>query len=246
MDQERVCPFHIHDAIELYILLEGDVSFVVESSLYKLSPGDAIISKPNELHRCILNSGAIHRHLCFWFEPSSDFIFGDFTKHNFGKDNLIVPSEEAKAELIKIYENLKKASEEKNEYDKLTCILGMLGIFKKFIAKSSGAQPHPFPKVLCEILDDIDNNFREVNSTQYLTAKYYMSASTLNRMFRTFLHTTPKNYLTSKKLAYSRALLKSGKSVLEACMEAGFSDCSNYIRLFKNRFYITPGEYKES
>ena len=41
--------------MELYILLEGDVSFVVESSLYKLSAGDAIVTAPNERHYCILN-----------------------------------------------------------------------------------------------------------------------------------------------------------------------------------------------
>ena len=40
----RVFPFHLHDQMELYILLEGDVSFAVESSLYRLSPCDAIVT----------------------------------------------------------------------------------------------------------------------------------------------------------------------------------------------------------
>jgi AraC-like DNA-binding protein len=53
-------------------------------------------------------------------------------------------------------------------------------------------------------------------------------------------------YLESKRLAHSQILLKEGKSVLDACMESGFSDYSNYIRLFKRRFMITPKQYKDS
>ena len=44
--------------------------------------------------------------------------------------------------------------------------------------------------------------------------------------------------IESKRLSYSRLLLNSGKSVLVACMESGFPDYSNYIRLFKKRFDI--------
>lgn len=242
--EKRVWPYHIHDKLELYILLEGDVSFVAESTLYKLSSGDALISRPNELHHCILNSGGIHRHLCFRFDASSEFIFGDFLDHDFGKGNLIVPSDEAKEELSGIYEKLRKASKENSEFDKLTLTLAMLGIFKKFMSRQNTVQQTP--DIFKKILADIGGNFRDINSTRYFKEKYYLSASTLNRLFRNYLHTTPKAYLEAKKLAYSRFLLKNGKSVLDACMEAGFSDCSNYIRLFKKRFDMTPGEYKNS
>ena len=54
---------HLHDTLEIYILIEGDVSFAVEGSHYKLQSGDAIITKPNEMHNCILNSRSLHRHL---------------------------------------------------------------------------------------------------------------------------------------------------------------------------------------
>ena len=53
-------------------------------------------------------------------------------------------------------------------------------------------------------------------------------------------------YIETKRLSYSRLLLNSGKSVLAACMESGFPDYSNYIRLFKGRFKITPNQYKNA
>ena len=233
---------HLHDTLELYVLVEGDVSFAVEGANYKLMPGDAIITKPNEMHNCILNTRSVHRHLCFWFDAKSSFVFDEFLKHDFGKNNLIRPSDEAKARLSEIYDSLVKS--EKDMHAQFYFTLEMLGILRKFIDTEDGV---PEQGTLFEkILTDINKNFKTIRNLDYFTAKYYVSQSTLNRLFKNHLNTTPKLYLEMKKLAFSRKLLRSGRSVGEACAEAGFSDISNYIRLFKHRFSVTPKEYKES
>lgn len=241
---EKIWPFHLHDRIELYILLEGDVSFLVESSLYKLSSGDAIITKPNEMHNCILNSSSVHRHLCFWFDASSDFIFKDFLSHELGKNNLIVPDDDAKKTLLSVYKQLEEASDKDDRLEQFRLTLEMLSILKRFL--NTDAPKQQFPEILNGILNDIDENFKTIKSLDYFKDKYFISASTLNRLFKKHLNTTPKMYLESKRLAHSQILLKEGKSVLDACMESGFSDYSNYIRLFKRRFLITPKQYQDS
>lgn len=238
----KVFPFHLHDQLEMYILLEGDVSFAVESSLYKLSAGDAIITKPNEMHNCILNSKSVHKHACFWFDPSSAFLFDAFLGHEFGKNNHIIPDAGAKKELLAVLDDLRVASEAGDMHKQLYLTLHMLDIYRRFTFNT--VEPQVLPGVLAEILADIDENFKSIYSIEYFTSKYYISQSTLWRLFRTHLHTSPKKYIETKRLAYSRVLLNRGETVLSACMEAGFSDYSNYIRLFKNRFDITPGQYQ--
>ncbi|MBE6667961.1 MAG: helix-turn-helix domain-containing protein [Ruminococcaceae bacterium] len=240
----RIYPFHMHDSIEIYILLEGDVSFAVESSLYKLSAGDAIITKPNEMHNCILNSDSLHKHLCFWFDCGSGFLFGDFLSHDFGKNNLVSPDAESKKTLSNLYEELKGASDAGDTHRQFYITLQILYILRKFVSGESS--PQILPDSLTAILRDIDENFSEIKRIEDIVSKHFISRSTLNRLFREYLHTTPKKYLESKRLAYSRMLLREGKSVLDACMEAGFSDCSNYIRLFRKHFDITPKQYKDS
>lgn len=235
---------HLHDTLELYVLIEGDVSFAVESSHYKLSPGEAIISKPNELHNCILNTRSVHRHLCFWFDASAGFIFDEFLRHDFGVGNHIKPDTAAKERLLSIYDSLVKANEEGDRHAEFYLTLEMLGIFRKFI--STDSESEGFPIIMQQIMSDINVNLKSIKSLDYFTAKYFLSQSTLYRMFKTYLNTTPKLYLETKKLAYSRKLLKDGCSVGEACAKAGFSDASNFIRLFKKRFSVTPREYKGS
>lgn len=240
----RVFPPHLHDDLELYILLDGDASFMVEKNLYKLSAGDAIVSKPNEMHNCILNTVSVHKHLCFWFEASSSFLFSAFFKQGFGSGNLISPSQENKRKLLQIYKELNEAGKNEQTHRQVYLVLEILDIFSRSITPDENALT--LPEKLRDILDDIDKNFPEINSLNYFTQKYFVSQSTLHRLFRQYLNTSPKMYLETKRLAYSRILLKEGKSVFDACMIAGFPDYSNYIRLFKTRFGVTPKQYRDS
>ena len=234
---------HMHDTLEIYVLLEGDASFVVEHSLYRLEAGDIIITKPNEIHHCVLNSDSTHKHLCFWLDPSCEFLLGEFLRHDFGQGNLISPTPAQKQQLLALYDKLRLVSEKGMERCKFYLILELLDI----LAQSMEDLPAPsqMPPLLSEILEDIDRNFLSIETLEYFTERFFVSQSTLNRLFRNHLHTTPKLYLETKRLSYSRRLLKAGKSVLAACMESGFPDPSNYIRLFKKRFSVTPGQYRE-
>ena len=240
----RVFPPHLHDKIELYILLDGDVSFMVESALYKLSSGDAIVTKPNEMHNCILNSLSVHRHLCFWFDCNDEFLFKSFLNHDFGKQNLLCPSAENKARLLGVYERLQKASEENDTLQRYYLVLEILDIFSRCVPNCESYQT--MPSLLCDILTDVDKNLSQIKDLQFFTNKYFISQSTLNRLFKEHLHTTPKLYLDTKRFAFARQLLRKGCNGLQACMQSGFADYSNFIRLFKKRFGVTPKEYRNS
>ena len=237
-------PPHMHDKVEIYVLLEGDVSFMVEHNLYHLQSGDAIITKPNEIHNCVLNTPGAHNHLCLWFSPQSDVLVGEFLQHDFGKNNLISPSKQDKEKLLCLYEELRTCGEKGGKRYEFLLLLQILELLGKSLSHTIA--PQQIPPELKAILSDINEHFLEIKSLEYFTEKYFVSQSTLNRLFRTCLHTTPGLYLEAKRLAHSRLLLKKGKSVLAACMESGFSEPSNYIRLFKKRFGITPGQYREN
>ncbi|MBQ8432175.1 MAG: AraC family transcriptional regulator [Clostridia bacterium] len=241
--EARVFPPHVHDELEIYVLIEGNASFMVEDRLYALEEGDVIVSKPNELHNCILNESTVHKHLCFWFDVSSELLFGEFLAHEMGQGNRISPSREEKARLAELYEALCCAAEEGREHRQLYLALEMLDILRQ--NAPAEAREVDLPPVLCRILNDMNRNFAVIPDLQYFTHTYYVSQSTLNRWFQKYLQTTPKLYLETKRLAHSRMLLREGRSVAETCVSSGFSDYSNFIRLFKKRFSITPKEYRD-
>lgn len=241
----RIFPPHVHDHVEFYVLVEGDASFMVENQLYHLRAGDIVLSRPNEMHHCVLNNRSLHKHLCIWFNSKSDYLVRDFI---INRTNIISPNDENKAALLSLYNELEAAGNQNNERLQLSIFLQILDIYSRSMNQNESIlseRLQPLPEVLHAILDDINENFISIRSLDYFTEKYFISMSTLNRLFKKYLHTSPKLYIESKRLTYSRQLLKQGKSVLSACIDSGFPDYSNYIRLFKNRFGITPKQYKE-
>lgn len=241
----RVFPPHVHDMLEIYILLEGDASFVVEQSLYRLSPGDIVISKPNELHNCILNTDSTHKHLCFWFDPSCDFLFSDFMAHGFGEGNRCTPTPEDFTKIRELCLDLNRVSEAGDDpQTEFHLVLQLLYYVRRNLGGTG--QSEVLPELLQQILSDIHEDLPTINNLSYFTEKYFISASTLSRMFRKYMRTSPKVYLETKRLAYARTLLKRGLSVADACAESGFPDYSNFIRLFRTRFGVTPLQYRNS
>ena len=240
----RQYPTHMHDVIEVYVLMEGDASFMVENNIYRLQSGDMILTKPNEIHNCILNSDSLHNHICFWIDASVGELYPELLRHDFGKGNLISPTDKDRERLLALYGCLQAATQAEDKRREFYLILELLDILSKNTENTQA--PQEIPDELKLILDDINRNFLSIHSLEYFTERFFVSQSTLSRLFRTYLHTTPGQYLEAKRLAHSRMLLRKGKSVLAACMESGFSNSSNYIRLFKKRFGITPGEYADS
>ena len=89
---------HIHDFYEIYINISGDVSFLVEDTLYSIKRGDMIITAPNEIHRCIYHSSCVHEHFCIWIKELPFTAYA--LKDEFAKSNLVVLSDDEKERLI--------------------------------------------------------------------------------------------------------------------------------------------------
>ena len=71
---------HSHDCYEFYINVSGDVSFLVENSLYPLSRGDVIIARPGEQHHCVYRSDKPHKMFWILFDCEKNQTVLDFSQ----------------------------------------------------------------------------------------------------------------------------------------------------------------------
>ena len=65
------------------------------------------------------------------------------------------------------------------------------------------------------------------------------------RYFRTYLKTTPNDYIESKRLANAQKMLVEGIAVRTACEKSGFVDQSYFTKRFKERFDTTPSKFQK-
>lgn len=236
---------HIHDYCEIYFNLQGDVSFSVENTIYPVESGDLIITMPNEVHYCIYNGDCTHEHYCLWIRAAEPFqpLLSPFVERERGQGNRIRLDEREKEELARWFDILLR---ERDTQQRITvksgaAVMNILDLLND--VKHQTAAPLHLPELLREILAYIDRELGNTWSVQGLCDTFFISRSSLARLFKRYLGTTPSKYVENKRLALAKRLLEEGLSVQATCERCGFPDYSHFIALFRTRFGITPFQY---
>ena len=74
----------------------------------------------------------------------------------------------------------------------------------------------------------------------------HRSLSTFKRDFHNHYNMTPGKWLLSKRLDYAASLLLNNFSnISQIAFESGFEDVSHFSRAFKEKFSLTPSEYRK-
>ncbi len=235
-------PPHIHNCLEIFLNISSDASFLVNNCLYPLSYGDVVLSMPNDIHVCLFNKSYTHEHFCLWVDPGEGWDKLSFLSKT-ASTPLVRFDEERQKKLIELFFRLEAlCRREGSVIQKTACFLEILSFFEN--AAPPEKNTADIPPLFQTILDDIHVNFAEIHHINQLTERYFVSHATLGRWFRKYLHTSPREYLESKKLAHAVGLLDKGATVTEACIYSGFPCCSHFISLFKKKFGQTPLKYK--
>lgn len=235
---------HIHDFYEIYVNISGEVAFLVEDTLYPISRGDAVVTRPNEVHKCIYREAGIHEHFCIWLDalPTAS----ERLTEEFGKQTLVVLGEEEKGRLIDLCFSLYRAGQgdELLAFRMAGHLFGVLDL----ICHSRRREPaaSELPLSFSEIVDYITAHYFEPSCTvAELCRRFYISKSTLCRRFRRYFQTTPSDYIESRRLSEAKKQLLAGQSVQDACFFCGFSDCSYFILRFRKKFGVTPYQFQK-
>ncbi|HVT84321.1 MAG TPA: AraC family transcriptional regulator [Chitinophagaceae bacterium] len=75
----------------------------------------------------------------------------------------------------------------------------------------------------------------------------HMSLSTFKKTFKQYYHTTPAAWLQQKKLELAyRRILNTDVTISQVSLECGFEDPSHFIRVFKQKYYLTPLQFRQT
>lgn len=98
---------------------------------------------------------------------------------------------------------------------------------------------------LARALDHIEAHYMEALTPESLARAACVSKSTLQRIFREHLKTTPMEYTMESRIEHGRQLiLNTGLSVGLIAERVGFSDSNHFSRRFKQSYHVSPLEYR--
>ncbi|MEC5180488.1 helix-turn-helix transcriptional regulator [Arthrobacter sp. CG_A4] len=92
--------------------------------------------------------------------------------------------------------------------------------------------------------DLIDRNYARPLDVPTMAAGALMSPAHFSRQFKAAYGETPYNYLMTRRIERAMALLRSGTSVTDACMEVGCTSLGSFSSRFTEIVGMPPSAYR--
>lgn len=250
---------HFHDFNKIIVFISGNVTYLIEGKAYKLKPWDILLVSSSEIHKAIIGSTGTYERMIIWV--NSNFLL----KYNSPKGNLLtcfdIASKE-KRNILRLNPELLRQgkyilSQLKEEFGREEFGGQVLknSLFLQFIVYLNRLYLKPesikhqadgyYDESIGEVIKHINENLCEDMSIDGLASKFYMSKYHLMHKFKIQTGYTIHSYILQKRLMMANTLIKSEKSIAEACEECGFGDYSSFVRAFKRMYGLSPKKYSK-
>lgn len=255
LGQVREIPSHIHNGIEIFLLLKGEIKLTIDRVTYILRENDIVLCNmgevrgasgvgPNIALRVLISEKFLHNEADMadvYFNCNSCHMNERERELTYGQVSLML------TQIMLMYYK-------KNEFialDFKTAILRMLAFLYKHFREE---QKSIYPKTkessderINKIIEQISRNYRENISLQSIADAEHISVHYLSRLFKKRTGAGFMEYLGQLRLAGAvNALLSSNLSVTKIALANGFSNVSSFNRLFLKQFGETPAKYRAS
>lgn len=255
----RKVELHHHDFYEIYFLITGDVTYTIESKLYKVVPGDILLISPRELHQLhIKTEREIYERYVLWVDPKmvkrlstrhTDLMCClDPTCPNYRNQLHMSPEDQRRVyDLIgRLYGELQEGGFGGELMPE--CLLTQLLVEINRIAERVGPEETETrgAQVVSRVVDYIGGHYGEELSLETLADKFYVSKYHLSHEFARVVGTSVHRYIMKKRLLIARQLMAQGVLPSHVWSDVGFGDYTGFYRAFKSEYGVTPREYAQS
>ena len=247
---------HSHPYYEFILVRRGICEYLANGSRFSLHPDEMLIISPATVHTmiCPKDSSSYERLI---LQVNADFAKQILTEceteiHSEGISPLYIIRAEAVCRwgIRELIERINAASSVTDSAlrEKLyRSQIAELMLTIEYIARTShSVAPSSSNSFITDVMAYIQEHFREPElNVAGIAQQFYVSREHLSRVFKTFANENISHYITDLRMQEFRQGLVMGKSILDACLESGFSDYSSFVKTFRKLYGITPAEYRE-
>lgn len=251
---------HINDGHEIYLFLQGDVSFNIDGSIYKLAPNDLLIISNQEIQRAIVNNEVIHERMYIYFDPdyidrfvsAKDYkLLQLFENRKNGFGNKISGKFVEQYNLQKYFDDIYMWSKSKQPEKEIM----MFSILLQLIVKINTIytmnretdkdieEGVEYNDKIYDIIRYISTNLDKKISLEELEKNFYIDRYYLCHLFKQITGYTLVDYMNYKKVLSAKEQLKVGKPISEVWTQFGFQNYSSFYRTFRKIVGMSPLEY---
>lgn len=243
---------HKQDFYEIIIFNGGSRDVMIGTQLHACSAGDILILTPEETHCGRPNGSLLDRYvLHIGREAFSDFgeqgrqLLSFFTDRKPYTGNRIRLAPDTAEQLNVLLADTDKALKMGGETAMLEAFADIIKILLLLRCSVGIERKTGIPsRTMLQILSYMETNYSEIENIEEICREFGVSRSGMWRMFRENLQQTPGEYLRNLRMQHARYVLEQGGNVTEVSAACGFADCSHFIRMFRERYGMTPYRYR--
>ena len=240
---EYLHPSEAHASHEMLLLLEGEISYVIEGETYTATQGDMIFVAPGEIHSIRINGSKPYERLVLLFDIDAlQSMMRDlrveleaFSRDRRNRLHIIPRALVEEYGLGKLLFEILEC-EDADKYKRLLILSKLLCFMiqtDKMIAQNKDrlAKPTSTDALVSCVTAYINEHIGEAIRLEDVAKHLFVSKSTLCHRFASVVHMTTMQYILLKKMHHAADLLQKGCSAMQAAALVGFD---NYTTFFYN------------
>lgn len=253
---------HKHDFAEFVYIVSGNCRQYINGVPYEVQKGDLIYIGPGETHA--FASDEVVSSYDIYVRPEliynkllsdqpNDLLALSLCREFSAEISNIAPCVSFRGADLPEIENLLSAMQTESFQNTPGKNLVLTGYFMvlitKFLREIRKKQMCSFDrqlqKIMPEILQYIEENYRNSLSLEELAEKSFYNPSYFSRIFKELYGKTLTEYITEKRIGEAVKLLEDESlSIEEICHKIGYGDKKHFYKVFKQKMELTPGQYR--
>lgn len=238
---------HWHDCFEIELILSGSAVQSLNGTTQQLGPGDIYLLNPTDFHS-VKSDGAEVFNIMFSENLLDDELLQKILSVE--KNLLFHLDEKEFGNAVSIISQMVDEFDHTAGYSEtyiknlLECLFIIL--LRKYDFEFSGSVDKNVSGIRKSVLF-MHSHFRENPSMAAAAEVSGFNMNYFSSLFHKVMGKTYKEYLTELKLEYAKKLVLSGQlSISEICYASGFNSLPNFLKTFKLRFGISPGNMRKT
>lgn len=241
-------PPHIHSSSEFIHITQGSLELGIGQEFYHMEQGDLAIIFPDIIHHYQVFDprGCI----CTYLLASAN-LGGDFTEflQKYCPQNPVIPHKDLHPDVVYLLNRLLSDEEngESGPFDStlrlsfIQIILGRCIPYYKLMEKGMVDNDD----LVYQVVSYLARNYTEEVSLTSMARELGVSPYLLSRVFSGTFHMNFNQYLNDLRLNQACIrLIHTDQAITDLCLNAGFESQRTFNRVFKERFHMSPREYR--
>ncbi|MCI8429379.1 MAG: AraC family transcriptional regulator [Lachnospiraceae bacterium] len=255
-------PWHWHPEIELTFVMEGEIAYQVNDSLYHLKEGEGLFCNTNVLHSghgecsgdCSYLSVTFHPRLLYGY--SSSVMQVKYMDHILKSPPLasihFIPEKSWQRRVLELMEAIRLLNREHPMSEELQIQIALLRIWQEIfehveVNETGPAENGRDTERIRRIMEYIQKHYAEKITLEELAEQIHLCRSESCRLFRRYMKESMFDYLLDYRVERSLELLRSPDlDVTQIADRVGFGSPGYYSKIFKRKMGCTPLEYRKT